>query len=1115
MRDEYGRERTELFLVLLDRQLYPDYYEVIEQPISLQCIQHNIDTGHYKAVDGIVDDMNLMFDNAMRYNMEGSQVYEDAIALRTKVRKQAKLIDKANRKGGQKPVVASIQIEEPGAKLPARKIQAAPDPQPQPLTDAEFLLQSLEKVFAASWSLWHHQLAYDRAAIFKLLPDRQLYPDYYEVIEQPISLQCIQCNIDTGHYKAVDGIVDDMNLMFDNAMRYNMEGSPVYEDAIALRTKVRKQAKLVKKEARTRDSAGGRRDPEALRAAAGEFPVGEASAAGWGATAARAGARRPEGRAAGGGARRVGRGGHATARRHAAAANSGATKCTTCQHVTVPHIWRDGWEGALWEGKCEPCYWPEAEDDGVQDGAARENAQKQPTVIDITLDPDEVVAMPEESFTLFSARHTARRPATRTRSTSRLRGHNITHRPPVRMKSETKAELEQLQAHYCDWAEVPLVVAGEVVTDDAGREQTTERRPLIEKYRRIQEAVEVLSAANNEFSALLLLRRLQHFEKMGAPNGEVAPSVDHILGADYAVTIDIRSDNAIDLVDSDSETTSFNAIDIDNYVMEEWDVLYERTIKSEPDPEYTPITRMDVHAAIKCEPSEAQHEEPSHEATEISANDAMEVQQDSSEAESNSCSSPLSSPHLSLDLAKECPWDPQREVDPPWEDSYEHIDIHSEGSSKRSVSIDHDRPLDGEPRAMTQVAEHELLDEAVIGSHEQESDIPGSLQVAHMPATCPPIQQPTATEPVGARHNAAENATWAVNACGEKAILGNDGITTSKRLGASLSQRAAVGDLPRVPKKRNVDSPIETDQSKPFHKTVFDKADDENFSGKELWPHPVSTHRNFVQRKTKLCWHFTKAGACHNGDDCTFAHGKEQLQTKANGSSVGGGGGLPPQDNKAGGQGSGETRPNDWRCLRCSSKVFEFSTKCFRCHAPRHVGVGGDTQCSIWIGNLQQRVPRSQIIQQLKDYFGKYGELSEVKVLPRQGDSMEHRGHGIVSFVTRESQDQALSEEEHRLDGMRLTVKGATKTAHGGAGAGKVFVGGIGSLNEADIQRHCESFGEVSQMEVMTNSHGRSRGYAFVHYAVHAAALRCLHERFHEVQGQNIEVRYAAAGHAD
>jgi hypothetical protein len=87
----------------------------------------------------------------------------------------------------------------------------------------------LEKVFAA----------YDGATIFNILPDRQRCPDYYVAIERPISLHCIRSNIERGHYAAVDGIVGGMNQAFDNAMRYNVEGSQVYKDALALQAKVR------------------------------------------------------------------------------------------------------------------------------------------------------------------------------------------------------------------------------------------------------------------------------------------------------------------------------------------------------------------------------------------------------------------------------------------------------------------------------------------------------------------------------------------------------------------------------------------------------------------------------------------------------------------------------------------------------------------------------------------------------------------------------------------------------------------------------------------------------------------------------------------------------------
>lgn len=59
-------------------QLYPDYYEVIKQPIAMSTIRKRITSNYYKSVLDFREDWRLMFNNARTYNQEGSWVYVDA-----------------------------------------------------------------------------------------------------------------------------------------------------------------------------------------------------------------------------------------------------------------------------------------------------------------------------------------------------------------------------------------------------------------------------------------------------------------------------------------------------------------------------------------------------------------------------------------------------------------------------------------------------------------------------------------------------------------------------------------------------------------------------------------------------------------------------------------------------------------------------------------------------------------------------------------------------------------------------------------------------------------------------------------------------------------------------
>ena len=59
-------------------QDYPDYYQLITQPIALSTLRKRANSNYYKSVLTFRDDFRLMFNNARTYNQEGSWVYIDA-----------------------------------------------------------------------------------------------------------------------------------------------------------------------------------------------------------------------------------------------------------------------------------------------------------------------------------------------------------------------------------------------------------------------------------------------------------------------------------------------------------------------------------------------------------------------------------------------------------------------------------------------------------------------------------------------------------------------------------------------------------------------------------------------------------------------------------------------------------------------------------------------------------------------------------------------------------------------------------------------------------------------------------------------------------------------------
>jgi ATP-dependent helicase STH1/SNF2 len=79
--DYPNRPRWEIFAELPDENDYADYYQLIQNPIAMDIIKKRIEKHYYKDVVTFRNDWHLMFNNARTYNVEESQVYQDADEL--------------------------------------------------------------------------------------------------------------------------------------------------------------------------------------------------------------------------------------------------------------------------------------------------------------------------------------------------------------------------------------------------------------------------------------------------------------------------------------------------------------------------------------------------------------------------------------------------------------------------------------------------------------------------------------------------------------------------------------------------------------------------------------------------------------------------------------------------------------------------------------------------------------------------------------------------------------------------------------------------------------------------------------------------------------------------
>uniref|UniRef100_A0AAQ5Y3S2 Protein polybromo-1 n=1 Tax=Amphiprion ocellaris TaxID=80972 RepID=A0AAQ5Y3S2_AMPOC len=213
-----NRRLCDLFMVKPSKKDYPDYYNVILEPMDLKTIEHNIRNERYNTEETLMEDMRLMFRNARHYNEEGSQVYNDADILE-------KILKDKRKELGPPP-----EEEDVGSpKLKLRKTGVSPK-KSKYLTP---LQQRLNELYDAVRNFTDRR-GRRLSTIFLRLPSRAELPDYYATIKRPIDMERLRSHMAAGRYQDVEALVEDFALMFNNACMYNEPESLIYRDALVL-----------------------------------------------------------------------------------------------------------------------------------------------------------------------------------------------------------------------------------------------------------------------------------------------------------------------------------------------------------------------------------------------------------------------------------------------------------------------------------------------------------------------------------------------------------------------------------------------------------------------------------------------------------------------------------------------------------------------------------------------------------------------------------------------------------------------------------------------------------------------------------------------------------------
>ncbi|XP_032860479.1 protein polybromo-1 isoform X7 [Tyto alba] len=215
-RNNQGQLISEPFFHLPSKKKYPDYYQQIKTPISLQQIRTKLKNHEYETLDQLEADLNLMFENAKRYNVPNSAIYKRVLKMQQVMQAKKKELARRDDIEDGDSMISSATSDTGSSKRKSKK---------------NIRKQRMKILYNAVLEAREPGTGRRLCDLFMVKPSKKDYPDYYKIILEPMDLKMIEHNIRNDKYAGEEAMIEDMKLMFRNARHYNEEGSQVYNDA--------------------------------------------------------------------------------------------------------------------------------------------------------------------------------------------------------------------------------------------------------------------------------------------------------------------------------------------------------------------------------------------------------------------------------------------------------------------------------------------------------------------------------------------------------------------------------------------------------------------------------------------------------------------------------------------------------------------------------------------------------------------------------------------------------------------------------------------------------------------------------------------------------------------
>lgn len=211
------------FQELPSRIDYPDYYDIIVHPMDLKTIANKIQSQTYATLFEMEIDINRIVDNTMKFFNPNTPIYQNADELRQLFLARKIDIELGNSVKNENAVdfvngmaaAMSLKNENSSDNVAGDTLKVEGD-------GPMWLL--LQHVYSASnsvgtcigKSLWR-------------LPKQEVFPQYYNVVARPISLQQIWCYLRTGTYNTTDEMIAHLDLLCNNTKQAYASNQQIFK----------------------------------------------------------------------------------------------------------------------------------------------------------------------------------------------------------------------------------------------------------------------------------------------------------------------------------------------------------------------------------------------------------------------------------------------------------------------------------------------------------------------------------------------------------------------------------------------------------------------------------------------------------------------------------------------------------------------------------------------------------------------------------------------------------------------------------------------------------------------------------------------------------------------